>query len=362
MMNERVQSGNPLIGELEQRIERYAQVEHYVMITGERGTGKTTIAKRLHRSNSMRSQKAFVNLNCATLTEELLESELFGYEKGAFTGALAAKAGLFEAASGGTVFLDEIGELPFALQAKLLKAVEEKKIRRIGSSIERPIDVRIISATSRNLKKMAAEGLFRPDLLDRLNILALETVPLRFQRERIREVFIEKLNAERAGVGRKGRFKVSIDALSVLENLPWPGNFRELANFAVRIAVECAADEMIGRDRVETVLRGGLNSPPPNSDHTVREESETSATNYPENLVTVSFDPDRDDLKSVYLKAAGNFIRHHLSENNGNLRKTARVMGTTHTTLSRIMKKYEKNLGSAAADSNSVKGAFAASA
>lgn len=149
------------------------------MITGERGTGKTILAKKLHE-RSTRASKEFVNLNCASFTSELLEAELFGYEKGAFTGATQPKAGLFEIASGGTIFLDEIGELPIGLQAKLLKAVEEKRIRRVGSNSEKTIDARIIAATSQNLKQMVAEGRFRADLYDRLNILNLETVPLRY--------------------------------------------------------------------------------------------------------------------------------------------------------------------------------------
>ena len=125
--------GAQLVRELEEKIARFARVPYYVLITGERGTGKTTIARRLHEQ-SPRAKREFVNLNCASLTEGLLESELFGYEKGAFTGATAPKAGLFEIAGGGTLFLDEIGEVPLALQAKLLKAVEEKRIRRVGSN------------------------------------------------------------------------------------------------------------------------------------------------------------------------------------------------------------------------------------
>ena len=185
-----------LIAELEARIDRYARVSHYVLITGERGTGKTTIAKSLHEKSS-RSKKEFVNVNCASLSHELLESELFGYEKGAFTGATAPKAGLFEIAAGGTIFLDEIGEITLGLQAKLLKAVEEKCIRRVGSTAERPVDVRVIAATSRDLLAMVAKGEFRADLFDRLNILTLETVPLRFQKEKVRDLVLRQLDDER---------------------------------------------------------------------------------------------------------------------------------------------------------------------
>jgi transcriptional regulator with PAS, ATPase and Fis domain len=176
-------AGASLASILEEKITRYSRVSHYVLITGERGTGKTTIARRLHEQSNRR-EKEFINLNCASLSQELLESELFGYEKGAFTGATAPKMGLFEIASGGTLFLDEIGEIPLNLQAKLLKAVEEKRIRRVGSNTERAVDTRIVAATSQDLKRMVARGRFRADLYDRLNILNLETVPLRFQREK----------------------------------------------------------------------------------------------------------------------------------------------------------------------------------
>jgi transcriptional regulator with PAS, ATPase and Fis domain len=241
--------GKRLISELEKKIERYAKVPHYVLITGMRGTGKTTIAKRLHEQGA-RVKKEFVNLNCASLTAELLESELFGYEKGAFTGANSPKMGLFEIANGGTLFLDEIGEIPLVLQAKLLKAVEEKRIRRVGSNLERAVDTRIIAATSQNLEQMIAEGRFRADLFDRLNILRLETVPLKFQKEKIVKILTESLEKERQIIGRNNSFEISAEAVDLLLNYDWHGNFRELHNFATRIAVECFEQDIISADTV----------------------------------------------------------------------------------------------------------------
>lgn len=338
-------SRSSMISELESRIERYARVSHYVLIMGERGTGKTTIAKRLHQKSS-RSKREFVNVNCASLSQELLESELFGYEKGAFTGANAPKAGLFEIASGGTLFLDEIGEMTLSLQAKLLKAVEEKCIRRVGSTAERPVDVRIIAATSRDLRAMVEGGQFRPDLFDRLNILNLETVPLRYQKEKIKNLVCRQLNIECSSIGREEPFEICEDAILELEGQDWYGNFRELLNFTTRLAVECIDDAVITRDMVRRIL--GERSGQPDVDKNFGTPSIPASkmldnvTPTPDNIVTVTFDSKSDDLDSIYVKAAGTVIKHALQQNNGNLRRAARSMGATHSTLSRILKKYNE--------------------
>jgi transcriptional regulator with PAS, ATPase and Fis domain len=339
--------GRNLISELEEKIEWYARVPHYVLITGERGTGKTTIARKLHEQGA-RSGKEFVNLNCASLTSELLESELFGYEKGAFTGATQPKAGLFEIASGGTLFLDEIGEIPLGLQAKLLKAVEEKRIRRLGSTNEREIDARIVAATSQNLKQMVADGRFRADLYDRLNILNLETVPLRHQKEKIKDLLLKQLNAERPAVGRKRPFEISDRAVSVLESYDWKGNFRELLNFATHLAVECHDDTVITGVKARRVLceRINGNKPIKNSEAVMDAAGDDALDDLPpspEDLVTVTFDPKTEDLDAIYLKAAGNVIQHVLSDNAGNLRRAATALGANHSTLSRILKKFNQS-------------------
>ena len=326
-------NGSSILEELEEKIALFARVPHYILISGERGTGKTTLAKRLHEM-SPRSGKEFVSVNCASFTAELLESELFGYEKGAFTGANAAKSGLFETADGGTLFLDEVGELSLALQAKLLKAVEEKRIRRVGGNRERDIDVRIIAATSRNLSVMVQEGAFRADLFDRLNILQLETIPLRFQQERIRDLFLHQMKKESAAVGRKSSFVIDGDALAVIELLEWRGNYRELKNFAARVAVQAVDAPSITE---ELVLNVAGNS------HIKTDVSNSFIEHgfhlNPPNIVTVTLDADTDDLDSVYVKAAATFIEHALKRSCGNLRKAARSMGTTHSTISRILKK-----------------------
>jgi transcriptional regulator with PAS, ATPase and Fis domain len=327
---------------LEGRIALYARVPHYVLITGERGTGKTTIARKLHEQ-SPRSKREFVSVNCASFTSELLESELFGYEKGAFTGAVSAKAGLFENSGGGTLFLDEIGELTLGLQAKLLKAVEERKIRRVGGSYEREIDVRIIAATSRDLKGMVEDGSFRPDLFDRLNILQLETVPLRYQKDKIAELFISQLDVERAAIGKDLPFVIDDDALTAVQNLEWNGNYRELKNFAARLAVESMDVPIITAEMILSILNPNT---PPNKTGAAVSLPDTASWNRTDNstgqgcrFVTVMLDPDTDDLDSVYVKAASTLIEHVLQQSNGNLRRAARSMNTTHSTLSRILKK-----------------------
>ncbi len=338
--------GADLLSELEEKILRYSKVPHYVLITGERGTGKTTIAKRLHKE-SARANREFVNLNCASLTQELLEAELFGYEKGAFTGATAPKAGLFEIASGGTLFLDEIGEIPFALQAKLLKAVEEKRIRRVGSNAERAVDTRIIAATSANLTKMVKERSFRADLFDRLNILTLETVPLRFQKDKIGDLLIDSLKKECALSERSRPFEIASNALELLESYAWHGNFRELHNVTTRLAVECFADEIISTEAVYRVLGKNINEFPviSNAEKTTTKKIPSAVSQYQSgNLISVTFDPKTDDLDLIYLKAAGIVIRHILDENDGNLRRTAQILGATHPTISRIIRRFNESL------------------
>ena len=216
--------------------ERYSGVNSNVLIIGETGTGKELFAHSIHQA-SKRSHQPFVALNCAALPENLLESELFGYEAGAFSGASkGGKTGLFELAHKGTIFLDEIGEIPITLQAKLLRVLQEKEIRRIGSNSVHPVDVRVISATNINMEEKIKEGQFRSDLYYRLNLLDISIPPLRERKEDIQELVDHYLTRFACEMG-KSIPTVTKDAARILKEHSWPGNVRELRNICERLTV-----------------------------------------------------------------------------------------------------------------------------
>jgi two-component system response regulator PilR (NtrC family) len=215
-------------------VGKVARADATVLLTGESGTGKEIVARLVHRYSD-RAAGPFVPINCGALPETLLESELFGFEKGAFTGATAAKRGLFEEADKGTLFLDEIGEMPLPLQVKLLRALQERRVRRLGASEERAVDVRVIAATNRNLRERAEAGAFREDLYYRLNILHIELPPLRERPEDLgplAEHFIRRA-CQRLG---KAHMPLHPEALDALRVYRWPGNVRELENLMERCA------------------------------------------------------------------------------------------------------------------------------
>jgi two-component system, NtrC family, response regulator AtoC len=212
-----------------------------VLITGESGAGKEVVAKLIH-SASPRADKRFVAVSCAALPETLLESELFGYEKGAFTGAQDAKAGRFELAHEGTLFLDEIGEVPLSIQVKLLRVLQEREFERLGGSKPTKVDTRLVTATNRDLREAVEAGIFRLDLLYRLQVVELHIPPLR---ERVEDVepltrmFLQKYCAE----NKREPLELSEEALSLLQRYSWPGNVRELENTIERAVVLCSRDE-----------------------------------------------------------------------------------------------------------------------
>lgn len=224
-----------------QMIETVAEVQSTVMITGESGTGKELVARAIH-DLSPRAERPFISINCGAFTETLLESELFGYIKGAFTGANSNRKGLFEAANKGTIFLDEIGEMSPSMQVKLLRVLQERKVRPVGAHDELPIDARVIAATNRDLKQMSADGAFREDLFYRISVIPIHLPPLRERREDIPELinhFISKF-CEQSGRD----LSVSAKAMQILENYTWGGNVRELEHTIERAVALERADEI----------------------------------------------------------------------------------------------------------------------
>ena len=225
--------------EFQERLSRVAPVPRPVLLIGERGTGKELAAARLHYLSG-RWQKPFVALNCAALSAALIESELFGYERGAFTGALQRRVGRFEAADGGTVFLDEIGNVPLEAQEKILRAVEYHAFERVGSVEAVGVDVRIVAATNADLPGLCAAGRFRPDLLDRLSFEVLALPPLRERRGDV-QLLARHFAAEMAReIGRSDPPDFSPEAVAALDGYPWPGNVRELKNVVERAV--CRSD------------------------------------------------------------------------------------------------------------------------
>lgn len=222
-----------------------------VLITGASGTGKELVARLIHRE-STRAEQPFLPVNCGAIPEALLESEFFGYVKGAFTGADSDKKGLFEAADGGTLFLDEVGELPQPLQVKLLRALQEGEIRRVGGTTSTLVNVRIISATNRNLSALVREGAFREDLYYRLAVVPIHLPPLKERREEIPDLVLHFMERHRERLGLQVT-KVHPDAVDVLLNYSWPGNIRELENVLEQAMLLAEGDELIAEELPDQV-------------------------------------------------------------------------------------------------------------
>lgn len=231
---------SPAMHSIYDMIKRVSQTPTNVLITGESGTGKEVVAKAIHYNGPLKD-RPFVTVNCGAIPENLMESEMFGHKKGSFTGAVADKAGLFEVADGGTLFLDEVGELPLTIQVKLLRAIQERVIRRVGATEDMKVDVRIIAATNRNLEDMVQKGGFRQDLFYRLNVINIKTPGLRERRDDIPLLaghFLKKYN-ERLNKNIGG---ISTEAMEILKKYDYPGNVRELENLIERtVALEGGA-------------------------------------------------------------------------------------------------------------------------
>ncbi len=245
------------IVELKQIIKQVAPTEVTVLITGESGVGKEIVANEIHKQSNRRD-KPFITVNCGAIPEGIIESELFGHQKGSFTGASEARKGYFEAANGGTIFLDEIGEMPLSTQVKFLRVIENGEFIRVGGSKSETVDVRIIAATNKNLEHQIGINAFREDLYYRLRSINIFIPPLRERKEDIKILFdsFVKSYCERNGIGFKG---ISNDAMDYIINYSWPGNVRQLKNFTESLITLNAAKKI----EVEDVIKQ-LNIPPPN--------------------------------------------------------------------------------------------------
>ena len=294
------------------RIQQGAASDARILITGENGTGKELVAKAIHNASS-RVNSPFIELNCAAMPETLIESELFGHEKGAFTDAVSSRKGRFEMAHGGTLFLDEIGDMSLPAQAKVLRAIQEQKIERLGGEKTIETDVRIIAATNKDLEKACAQGLFRQDLFFRLNVIPIHVPPLR---ERIGDIplllhhFLQELGME--------HLKLEANALEFLCSHNWPGNVRELRNLAERIAVM-----HIGTSINRQTLEGFLNKRP--------EKKEASV------LPDVFLDLNFNDAKDFFEK---HYLEFQFNRNNGIISRTAQAIGLYPSNLHAKLKKY----------------------
>jgi two-component system nitrogen regulation response regulator NtrX len=304
-------------------VEKVAPTNGRVLITGESGTGKELIARAVHRL-SPRHKETMIKVNCAAIPKNLMESELFGHEKGAFTGAIKTRQGVFERADGGTLFLDEIGELDLDVQAKLLRVLQNGEFMRVGGEKTLTSDVRIICATNRDLKQMSSEGEFREDLYYRLNVVTIHSPPLRERASDIPELsraFLEEC-CEEHSLGKK---QFSDRAIDQLKGYSWPGNVRELRNVIERTAI-LSTDELI--DSIDNLIDATTGDPRPNS---VESVGGTDVALHLE-IKPSSWEQFHDLTGREYLK----FI---LRQTHGNVSEAARILELERAYLHRLMKK-----------------------
>ena len=304
------------IKHLKEQIERVSPTDAWVLIRGEHGTGKELVAQSIHRLSN-RNTKPMVEVNCAAIPEELIESELFGHEKGSFTGAQASRRGKFDQADGGMLFLDEIGDMSMKTQAKILRILQEQTFERVGGNQTIQVDVRVLAATNKNLEAEIEAGNFRADLFWRLNVVPIH-LPL--LRERVEDIpllvadFVEELSHK--GLGKKS---FTDEALSVMMRHTWPGNVRELRNFVERIVIMCP-DKTISAKTVEHYLLPASSAPD------IKTERTTLAP-----YRTTNFKEAKREFEREYLLGK-------LQENNGNISQTAEMLGLERSHLHKKLK------------------------
>lgn len=298
-------------------ISRVAKTDARILITGENGTGKELVAQEIHKQ-SLRSTKELIEVNCAAIPHELIESELFGHEKGSFTGAVKQRIGKFELADGGNLFLDEIGDMSLHAQAKVLRAIEEGKIERVGGTSKINVDVRVISATNKDLLAEIQKGNFREDLFHRLNVIPINVPPLRERKEDI-PLLVEHFSTMICNKNKFAQKEWTESAIKSLQSFSWKGNIRELRNFVERIVI-MVPTTTIGEKEINSFL--------PASTSAVDEILNTSNT-----------------FQEFKEKAEKAFILKQLSLNNWNVSRTAEILGIQRSHLYNKLKKYEIEKG-----------------
>jgi DNA-binding NtrC family response regulator len=326
---------SPAIREVFDTLVRVAPSNSSVLIQGESGTGKELVAQAVHRL-SRRALGPLVAVNCAAIPEQLLESELFGHVKGAFTGASQARPGRFKLADGGTIFLDEIGEMPLALQGKLLRVLQERAIEPVGGSKPEPVDFRLIAATNKDLEAQVAKDAFRGDLFYRLNVVPLVLPTLRERRGDVSLLAGHFLARHNAGKEKPLRF--SADAIVALERHAWPGNVRELENLVERLAV------LKGEGDIEVADLPG----PIRNAHTAPAAGAAVATG---GKGPTALPPEGVDLYKVLAEIEDRLIREALERSGGNKNQAAKILGLNRTTLVEKLKKKGALKGSGSTES-----------
>ncbi len=305
-------------------ISRVADTPTTVLISGESGTGKELVARALHE-NSSRKDKPFIKVNCAAIPRDLMESELFGYERGAFTGAVGSKPGRFELASGGTLFLDEIGSIPVEMQVKLLRALQESEFERVGGIKTIHVDVRLVAATNSDLKKEIASGAFREDLYYRLNVVPIRLPSLRERGEDIpllTQHFVQKFNARL----KKKVERVDAETQRVLETYPWPGNIRELENVVERAVLFCDGDTLVASDLPPDVRGNEAKAPA---------EAEPSTE---DSAAAPGADGLKEQVKAAMSRLERQLIHKALEQTGGNVTHAARLLKISRKGLQLKMK------------------------
>ncbi|HUU00813.1 MAG TPA: sigma-54 dependent transcriptional regulator [Myxococcota bacterium] len=295
-------------------IEQVAATPSNVLVTGESGTGKELVARALHL-RSPRCDGPFVPIDCASIPSQLMESELFGHVKGAFTGATTNRRGLFELAAGGTVFLDEIAEVPPSIQVKLLRVVQERTVRRLGDAVDRPVDVRLVAATNRDIEQEVRTGAFREDLFFRLNVIRIELPPLRERREDIPALVRHFLDAFATGSRTP---IVMLDALEVLADYDFPGNVRELQNMVER-ALALSADGPIGPELFSEYMRRGRKPP---------------------TLDGIELPPEGADLEGMLASVECKLLEEALKRSGGIKKEAARLLGISFRSIRYRIQKH----------------------